>query len=55
MKRLVEIARQRGMEELSGLVLLENTNVLKFCRDLGFSIARNPEDPLTVTVSRSLV
>ena len=54
MKRLVEVARQRGIEKLIGLVLVENTNMVKFCRDLGFSISRNPEDPLTVMASLSL-
>ena len=54
MKRLVEVARRRGLKKLTGLVLVENANMLKFCRELGFSIARNPDDPMTVTASLSL-
>jgi acetyltransferase len=55
MKRLVDIARERGLARLTGIVLKENTNMLKFCRDLGFSIGHNPNDPATVTASLSLM
>jgi acetyltransferase len=54
MKRLVEVARRRGIKKLTGLVLVENTDMLKFCRELGFSVARNPVDPMTVNVSLTL-
>jgi acetyltransferase len=37
MKRLIEAARQRGVTRLLGLVLRENTGMLKLCADLGFT------------------
>jgi acetyltransferase len=54
MKRLVDVARQHGIKKLTGLVLTENTNMLTFCRDLGFSISRNIDDPMTMIASLSL-
>ncbi|HEV8015804.1 MAG TPA: GNAT family N-acetyltransferase [Stellaceae bacterium] len=51
METLVDIARQRGIRALSGLVLRANPTMLQFCRDLGFTIANNPDDPLTVYAS----
>jgi len=55
MQRLVEAAREQCIKRLTGWVLVENTNMIKFCRELGFSIRRNPDDPLTVVASLSLV
>lgn len=54
MERLVAAARQHGIRVLSGLVLRGNTNMLRFCRDLGFTIAANPDDPQTVLASLTL-
>lgn len=54
MRSLVDLARQRGVAKLTGIVLTENTNMLKFCRDLGFSIRHDPNDAATVTASLSL-
>jgi acetyltransferase len=51
MEKLVDTARQRGIRVMSGLVLRANPNMLRFCRDLGFAIASNPDDPLTVFAS----
>lgn len=54
MEKLVEAARARGIGALTGLVLRVNTNMLVFCRDLGFTITANPDDPLTVNASIAL-
>jgi acetyltransferase len=37
MKRLIEHARARGLKELFGEVLAENTLMLALCRELGFT------------------
>jgi acetyltransferase len=54
MEKLVAVARARGIGSLTGLVLRANTNMLAFCRDLGFTITANPDDPLTVHASFAL-
>jgi acetyltransferase len=40
MKRLLMIAKDRGMASLSGPVLDENTHMLALARKLGFSVSR---------------
>jgi len=54
MARLVEIARQRGIGSLTGIVLHENEAMRRFCHDFGFAIASNPGDPTTVRASLAL-
>lgn len=45
MQHLIAYARAEGLKELFGSVLAENTTMLKMCRELGFSIRPEPEDP----------
>ncbi|MBV9247816.1 MAG: bifunctional acetate--CoA ligase family protein/GNAT family N-acetyltransferase [Acetobacteraceae bacterium] len=45
MHRLIAWARQRGLREIVGQVLAENTPMLDFCRHLGFSLHRLAEEP----------
>lgn len=52
--RLMEVARQVGVVELSGVVLRENKPMLDMCRDLGFTIAQEPNDPTVLRVRKSL-
>jgi acetyltransferase len=54
MTRLVEVARERGIGELFGTVLHENTAMLQMCRALGFRIKSNPGDPSLVEVRKPL-
>jgi acetyltransferase len=54
MEKLVDAARHCGLATLSGLVLTENRNMLRFCRDLGFTIAGDPDDPAMVHASLTL-
>jgi acetyltransferase len=54
MTRLIEIAGQRGIGELTGEVLLENEPMLQMCRELGFGIAAHPNDPSIVLVGKGL-
>jgi acetyltransferase len=50
MERLIAAARQRGVKRLVGAVLRENTAMLKFVEELGFS-AQEANDPLAVQVT----
>jgi acetyltransferase len=47
MQQLIEYARAAGTAEIFGTVLAENTGMLQMCRQLGFTVAPDPED-LTV-------
>jgi acetyltransferase len=42
-KRLVEMARERGVTEIFGDILEENTTMVAFARELGFTVDRVPE------------
>jgi acetyltransferase len=42
LKRLMAIAKERGMESLGGPVLEENTHMLGLARKLGFEVSRAP-------------
>src|SRR5207302_9857951 len=45
MTRMIEAARQRGIDELVGEVLPENTAMGKLSRGCGFFIGMDPNDP----------
>ncbi len=42
---MIEWAKAEGLREVEGQVLRENTTMLDMCRDLGFSIRTDPDDP----------
>jgi acetyltransferase len=44
MRRLIDVARQRGVGALVGDVLRDNGPMLDLCQYLGFSVALNPDD-----------
>ena len=44
MQHLIAYARSEKLEELHGSVLADNTTMLQMCRELGFSIEREPGD-----------
>jgi len=48
MEKLNGVARDRGLASIYGDVLSTNHPMLEFCRRLGFTLGRNPDDP-TVT------
>ena len=50
MRRIIEYAKSRGIAEIHGDVLRENTTMLKLCRALGFVQSNNPDDPSIVKV-----
>jgi acetyltransferase len=54
MTRLTQVARQRGIPELIGEVLPENTAMLRLCQRFGFAIATDPGDPKLLRVSKTL-
>ncbi len=54
MRRLMAVARDRGIDVMEGEVLSQNTKMLTLCERLGFRVARDPEDPDLVQVRRHL-
>lgn len=54
LQRLIDIARDRRLERMDGIVLRENRGMLKLAEDLGFTSHRVPEDPQLVRVSLNL-
>lgn len=50
MQLLIHYARSEGLKRLSGQVLSENTTMLGMCRDLGFTVAMDPDDHSIVDV-----
>jgi acetyltransferase len=45
MQSIMEVARDRRLEEIDGLVLANNVGMLRLMRSLGFSIATYEDDP----------
>ncbi len=54
LRRLIAIARQRGLEEMDGVVLRENRGMLALAKELGFTRRTAPEDPEIVYITLSL-
>ncbi|MFM1892566.1 MAG: hypothetical protein RLZ44_1643, partial [Pseudomonadota bacterium] len=54
MRRLMAVARDRGIEVMEGEVLANNTKMLALCERLGFRVAHDPADPDVVQVRRHL-
>ena len=46
MRRLAEVARDAGLDAMTGQVLADNAAMLRLCQALGFSIERDCADPL---------
>ena len=44
MQQLIDYARATGIREMFGTVLAVNTNMLKMCRELGFTVEVDPGD-----------
>ncbi|UEM21244.1 bifunctional acetate--CoA ligase family protein/GNAT family N-acetyltransferase [Skermanella mucosa] len=54
MTQIIEYARSRGIGEVFGEVLRENTTMLAMCHELGFTRRENREEPGVVEVRISL-
>ncbi|MGO3740599.1 MAG: GNAT family N-acetyltransferase [Marinomonas foliarum] len=44
MRRLMQVAADKGIRVMKGIVLAENKRMIDFCRHLGFTIQRDPDD-----------
>ena len=49
MRRLILVANFKGIKEMKGTVLAENKRMIDFCRRIGFTIKRDPDDISLVT------
>ena len=54
MHRLIDHARRRGVSEIFGHVLRENSRMLGICRRLGFREEAEPETPWVTVVRLAL-
>lgn len=54
MQRLVDDCRRRGLSEIWGYVLLENSPMLQLCKELGFVRRLMPDEPGTAQISLQL-
>jgi acetyltransferase len=45
MQMIIDYARTEGLKTIDGQVLVENAEMLGMCRELGFKIAADPNDP----------
>lgn len=51
MRMMVEYARSVGLKTVEGQVLRENATMLKMCRQLGFSVVVDADDPAVMDVT----
>jgi acetyltransferase len=54
MQLIIEYARAEGLKTIEGQVLSENTTMIAMCRELGFTVAADPNEPETVLVKLAL-
>jgi acetyltransferase len=54
MQHAIAYAKAEGLRELNGSVLCENTTMLQMCRELGFQVGADPEDPAVKKVMLDL-
>ncbi|CAN5880460.1 GNAT family N-acetyltransferase [soil metagenome] len=54
MESIMDVARERGLTRMDGLVLNHNADMLKLVRGLGFQVKRSVEDPDFNLVSHTL-
>jgi acetyltransferase len=54
MESIMEVAREKGLSEIEGLVLTGNSAMLKLMRGLGFTVKAYAEDPDFKLVSHAL-
>ena len=48
MQMIIEYAKSEGFKRIEGQILHENTVMLKMCRELGFELKTDAEDPWSV-------
>ena len=54
MEMIIEYARAQAMNSVRGVVLHENAPMIEMCRQLGFQVASDPDDPSVVVVTLQL-
>ena len=54
LRRIIDYARSRGIQEVFGDVLADNVTMLRLCRVLGFTSSQLPDDPGVVRVTLGL-
>ena len=54
MLTLIDAARARGMRRMEAIILASNDKMIKFARQLGFTVHRDPDDPGMVVARREL-
>ncbi|HMO49133.1 MAG TPA: bifunctional acetate--CoA ligase family protein/GNAT family N-acetyltransferase [Rubrivivax sp.] len=54
MESIMDVARDKGLSEVIGLVLTNNSPMLKLMRRLGFQVKRDAEDPEFMLVTHAL-
>jgi acetyltransferase len=54
MQLMIEYARSEGIRTMNGQVLRENTMMLEMCRELGFHVASDPQEPSSMVVTLEL-
>ncbi|NLQ17744.1 GNAT family N-acetyltransferase [Marinomonas sp. M1K-6] len=54
MRQLFQVAADKGVRVMKGIVLAENKRMIEFCKHLGFSIQRDPDDFSQVIASIKL-
>ena len=54
MESIMDVARERGLSEIDGLVLRGNAGMLKLMRGMGFAVKRYDEDPDFALVTHAL-
>jgi acetyltransferase len=54
MESIMDVAREKGLSEIEGLVLANNSGMLKLMRGLGYHVKSYPDDPDFKLVTHSL-
>jgi acetyltransferase len=54
MQLMIEYARSEGISTITGQVLRENVMMLDMCRNLGFRVASDPQEPTSAIVTLQL-
>ena len=54
LRRLIDLARDRRLEEMVGIVLRENKGMIALAKELGFEQQRAPDDPGIVIMALRL-
>jgi acetyltransferase len=54
MQLMIDYARSEGIHTVKGQVLRENTTMLEMCREFGFHVETDPQEPTSVVVTLQL-